>query len=330
MESPPSEVEPVQQEPEQRPVVADRSVEDIARNWHIMGSGSMEQSTRPEEGRLRFTITDDDIGIANAMRWMLEAGDPGVKFVGHAKHGAAGVALAGDIKPDVALMDIHMDGIDAFRAAQEIREQAEKSGHDIRVLFWTGFPKDIYLDRCIQADGANAAGMLSKHTAPPEEIVTAMKYVHKNKDERYFSPELATRLAEHDSAGDSGINDRVSKLANLTERELIVLKQLSTGKTNREIADSLDLGLRSIEKAVSDLKKALDIPTTNELLIFAANEGIVYPEISQVPHEEEHSVVSASSQVGANRSTPGGNGEQPVLAESAAPAETAPMSMSGV
>lgn len=78
-----------------------------------------------------------------------------------------------------------------------------------------------------------------------------------------------------------------SRLALLTERELIVLRQLSAGKTNREIADSLDLGLRSIEKCVSDLKRALDIPTTNELLIFAANEGIVFPEINAEPAEEE-------------------------------------------
>jgi DNA-binding NarL/FixJ family response regulator len=65
----------------------------------------------------------------------------------------------------------------------------------------------------------------------------------------------------------------------LTHREIDVLRQLALGKNNKEIADSLAISLRSVEKEVADLKEKLQLGTINELLIFAANEGLIYPEL---------------------------------------------------
>lgn len=238
-------------------------------------SGGRENyDNTPDSKKPSVVMVDDDIAIMRCVAQCLER-EAGLRVVGFARHAQAGVALALDKKPDVVLMDVHMPGADAFWACREIVRQTKG---EVKVLFYTGFPRDHYLDRCIASGGS---GMLSKHTEALEDIGMAVRHVVRGN--KYYSPELSKRLVEIEGEAPR------SRLSTLNQRELEVLRGLAIGKTNREIADQLDLGLRSVEKCVSDIKLRLDLDTTNELLVFAANEGIVFAELTgksrRVPEE---------------------------------------------
>lgn len=216
------------------------------------------------EKKPRVLVVDDDVAIMQCVGAFLEHHEQ-MEVVGYASHAQAGIAAAADLQPDVVLLDIHMHGHDAFWACRQIVDQSRGR---VRVLFYTGFPRDQYLDRCI---AAGASGMVSKHSESIHNVGIAMRYVLSGNT--YFSPELAKRLTENDAATPR------SRLATLTHREIEVLRQLSEGRSNREIAQSLDISLRSVEKEVSDLKEKVQMSTINELLMFAANEGLIYPEL---------------------------------------------------
>jgi DNA-binding NarL/FixJ family response regulator len=214
--------------------------------------------------RHTILIVDDDAGIMQCVGAFLERHEM-LEVVGYASHAQAGVVMAVEKRPDVVLHDIHMLGADPFWSCQEIIKQTK--GYT-KVLFYTGFPRDQYLDRCI---ASGASGMVSKHSETILNLGLAIRYVLKGNS--YYSPELARRLVELENGSPQ------SRLSTLTHREIDVLRQLASGKNNREIAESLDISLRSVEKEVADLKEKLDLKTINELLIFAANEGIIYPEL---------------------------------------------------
>jgi DNA-binding NarL/FixJ family response regulator len=214
--------------------------------------------------RSTILFVDDDAGIMQCVGAFLERHEM-LEVVGYASHAQAGVAMAVEKRPDVVLHDIHMLGADPFWSCQEIVKQTNDR---TKVLFYTGFPRDQYLDRCI---AAGASGMVSKHSETILNLGLAIRYVLKGNT--YYSPELARRLIELESGAPH------SRLSTLTHREVDVLRQLACGKINREIADALDISLRSVEKEVADLKEKLELKTINELLIFAANEGIIYPEL---------------------------------------------------
>ncbi len=218
--------------------------------------------------RSTILIVDDDAGIMQCVGAYLERHEM-LDVVGYASHAQAGVAMALEKRPDLVLHDVHMLGADPFWACSQIVKQTEDR---TKVLFYTGFPRDQYLDRCI---AAGASGMVSKHSETILNLGVAIRYVLKGNS--YFSPELARRLLEIQN----GVPQ--SRLSTLTHREIDVLRQLAGGKNNREIAEGMEISLRSVEKEVADLKAKLELRTINELLIFAANEGLIYPELVLQP-----------------------------------------------
>lgn len=209
-------------------------------------------------------FVDDDLGIMQCVGMFLEQHEQ-LQVLDYCTHAQAGVAAALEHKPDVVLLDVHMPGADAFWACRQI---VDRSHDRTKVLFYTSFPRDQYLDRCI---AAGASGMVSKHTETIRGLALAIRYVLKGGS--YYSPELAKRLCELESGAPR------TRLATLTHREIEVLRHMARGGTSREIAAQLEISTRSVEKEIADLKEKLNLRTTNELLIFAANEGLIFPEL---------------------------------------------------
>lgn len=191
--------------------------------------------------------------------------DEDIEVVGQTGHAQAGVALVCEKRPDVVLMDIHMPGADPFLACREIQTALDGA---CQVLYYTGFPRDQYLDRCI---ASGAAGIVSKHTESIRNVALAIRHVAAGNT--YFSPELANRLIELEAG------HPMSRIATLTHREISVLRELAAGKTQLEIAAALDLSERTVNKEVGDLKEKLALRSLNELLIFSVNEGLSHPEL---------------------------------------------------
>ena len=212
----------------------------------------------------KIIIVDDDFAIMRCVSMVLEK-EENISIVGQTMHAQAGVAMARCTKPDLALMDIHMPGADPFIACSEIVHESQQR---TRVLFYTAFPKDQYLDRAI---ASGASGIVSKHTESIQNLGLAVRHVLNGKD--YFSPELARRLVELREGAPQ------SRLSTLTHREIEVLRGVAHGKTQLQIAHDLDISERTIQMEVAHLKDKLDVATTSELLHFAVNEGIIFPEL---------------------------------------------------
>lgn len=209
-------------------------------------------------------LVDDDQAIIRCVGKVLES-EEHIRVVGQTTHAQAGAAMALDKEPDIVLMDIHMPGADPFVVCNEIVTQS--SGRT-QVLFYSGFPKDKYLDRCI---AAGASGFVSKHTESIQNLGLAIRHVLRGNT--YFSPELASRLVELEEGAPR------SRASTLTHRELAVLRELAHGKTQAEIAEAIELSERTVNKEVGDIKRKLALETVNELLMFAVNEGLVFPEL---------------------------------------------------
>lgn len=220
----------------------------------------------------RVLVVDDDDAIMRAVARVLDS-DESIQIIGQTTHAQAALAMVESLLPDVVLMDIHMHGLDPFLACTQIARTT--NGHS-KVLFYTGFPKDNYLDRCL---AVGAAGIVSKHSESLRNLAFAIRHVAAGNS--YFSPELDKRLTEREDGVPA------SRLATLSEREIGVLRELSLGRTQSEIADALDISERTVNKTVGDLKTKIDVQTINEMLIFAVNEGLVHPELLFVERHDK-------------------------------------------
>ncbi|MBI1248409.1 response regulator [bacterium] len=217
-------------------------------------------------------VVDDDHAIMRAVATVLGS-DESIQIIGQTTHAQAGLAMAASLRPDVVLMDIHMHGLDPFLACKEITQSTD--GHT-RILFYTGFPRDNYLDRCL---AVGAAGIVSKHSESLRNLAFAIRHVAAGN--MYFSPELDKRLVQLEDGAPG------SRLATLSDREVGVLRELSLGRTQSEIAEALDISERTVNKTVGDLKIKLEVQTINEMLIFAVNEGLVHPELQFVARPDQ-------------------------------------------
>lgn len=215
----------------------------------------------------RIVIVDDHVSIMRCVgAYLSETG--GMEVVGYASHAQGGVALATEAQPDLVLSDIRMHGADPFDACQELTAAANGA---TKVLFYTGYPRDQFVDRCMDVGGF---GIVTKHAEPLESVALAIRHVLRGRT--YFSPDLAKRIVDLNAGKPRSLGSMLS------ERERSVLKGLSLGKTNHDIAKELNLSLRSVEKEVSQLKRKLNQSSTAGLIMYAANEGIAFPELQSI------------------------------------------------
>ena len=212
-------------------------------------------------------MVDDDFAIMRCVAMVLQQED-GIRVIGQTTHAQAGVAMAVRVKPDLVLLDIHMPGGDAFEACREI---TSFSTQPAQVLFYTGHPRDQYLDRAI---AAGASGLVSKHSESIQNLALAIRHVLAGNT--YFSPELAKRLVELKEGAPQ------SRVSTLSHRQLEVLRSIARGMTQPAVAEALDVSERTVHNEVKEIKKKLELGSTNELLIFAVTEGLVFPELLSI------------------------------------------------
>ncbi|QDU98317.1 response regulator [Lignipirellula cremea] len=212
----------------------------------------------------RVVIVDDDIDIMRCVGACLEKSES-IQVIDYASHAQSGLAMAVALRPDVVIHDIHMPGADAFWACRQI---IDRTDGEVKVLFYTGFPSDHYVDLAMEA---GAAGVVSKHSETLHGLAFAVRHVLTG--DRYFSPELESRLVELESG------QAKTRRSMLSRREIQVLKLMAEGQGNRQVSETLKLSLRLIEKIIAEMKKKLTLNSTNELLVYATREGLLQAEL---------------------------------------------------
>lgn len=217
---------------------------------------------------IRVLIADDHPVVRKGLQSCLAKQDR-VKIVGEASDGDEALQKAMELSPDVVLMDISMPRMSGLAATEVLREQAP----NIKVLVLSVHNNKDYIFRIIQA---GAHGYVSKE-ASPEELSEAIECVHAG--ETFFSPEIAQAALSH-LVQNGG---KKEPFAQLTDREREVLVLIAEGQSNKEIANKLGIGVRTIETHRERIMRRLDIHSVAGLTKFAIANGLVSLEGGATP-----------------------------------------------
>lgn len=223
---------------------------------------SIRKSPLPVLSTIRILLADDHALVLAAMRLLLERLD-GVQVVAEAYNGRDAVALAKTQRPDLVVMDISMRELNGIEATAQIKSDSPST----RILILSSHTTEDYLHRALKA---GASGYLVKDSIP-QELGTAIKAVMRG--DSYLSPTVSKHLVSGFVRGGAG--QRESSLDSLTPRQREILQLIAEGKSTKEIAYALDLGIKTVETHRSALMERLDIHDVAGLAIFAVRHGLV-------------------------------------------------------
>jgi DNA-binding NarL/FixJ family response regulator len=218
------------------------------------------------DSMIRVLLVDDDPLVRSALALML-GGQSDIDVVGEAPNGQVGVALVGELDPDVVLMDIRMPVMDGLEATQVLHQQPSPPA----VVVLTTFDAD---DHVVRAVAAGADGFLLKDT-PPSDIVHAIRTVAAG--DAMLSPSatrsIVSRLRSSTSSDRS--TAAADRLTVLTERELEVAVCVGRGLSNSEIASELYLSVPTVKSHVSRLLTKLDSTNRVQVAMIVHDAGLV-------------------------------------------------------
>jgi DNA-binding NarL/FixJ family response regulator len=211
---------------------------------------------------IRVLVADDHAIVRTGIRHVLET-EPGFTVVGEASNGTEALALALELVPDVAVLDISMPGVSGLQVAAELRQRCPET----RILVLSMHDNTEYVLESIRA---GVHGYLLKDSAAAE-LGSAIRAVRRG--ESFFSPPVARQLGAV-VRGELG-GDPPNALAALTSRERQVLIGVAGGRTNKEIAQELGISHRTVESHRESLMRKLDVYTVAGLTKIALEEGLI-------------------------------------------------------
>jgi len=212
---------------------------------------------------IRVLLADDQTLVRSGFRMILRA-ETDIEVVGEAANGGEAVALSRELKPDVVLMDVRMPNLDGIEATRQIIDGTKETP---RVLVLTTFDLDEYVYEALRA---GASGFLLKD-APEEQLVSGIRIVAGGGS--LFAPAVTRRLIER-FAGAAPPKPPPA-LAALTPRELEVLRLLSRGLSNEEIAGELVVSEHTAKTHVAHILNKLDLRDRVQAVVLAYESGIV-------------------------------------------------------
>jgi DNA-binding NarL/FixJ family response regulator len=216
---------------------------------------------------IRVLLADDQELVRSGFRLILELAD-GIEVVGEAADGREAVRLAKELQPDVVLMDARMPELDGIEAIRRLRQ----AGVEAHVLVLTTFDLDEYVYAAMRA---GASGFLLKD-APREQLVTAVRTVARG--EALLAPTVTKRLIEQ-FVDRPAPEEAMPSLADLSVRELEVLRLLARGLSNAEIADGLIIGEATVKTHVARILRKLGVRDRLQAVVIAYETGIIQPRV---------------------------------------------------
>lgn len=211
------------------------------------------------------TLLADDHGLMRAgLRSLLEQME-GVEVAGEAADGHEALRLISELKPDVAFLDISMPGLNGLEVAARVSRENTRT----RVIILSMHVDDEYVRRALLA---GAAGYLLKNS-DPSELEMALRAVARG--ESWLAPEVSSRVLAYARGDKSGASE---PLELLTPRQREVLQLIAEGLSSKEIAQRLNLGVKTVETHRTELMERLDIHGVAGLVRYAIRVGIVHPE----------------------------------------------------
>jgi DNA-binding NarL/FixJ family response regulator len=213
----------------------------------------------------RVLLVDDQPLVRAGLRMILGPPD-GFEVVGECGDGAEVPGAVARLGPDVVVMDIRMKGVDGAEATRRLRARPDAPP----VLVLTTFDDDEALSGALRA---GAAGFLLKD-APAEELIRAVRLVAEGG--AYLDPAVTGRVLAAYRATAPPADP--ARLADLTPRELDVLRLIGRGATNEEIGERLAIGEATVKTHVGRIFDKLGLRDRAAAIVFAFDHGLVRPE----------------------------------------------------
>ncbi len=214
---------------------------------------------------IRTMLADDQAMVRSGLRMILES-ESDITVVAEAENGVEAVRLAARERPDVVLMDVrmpHMDGLEATRSVTAANK-------DTRVIVLTTFDLDDYVYEALRG---GASGFLLKD-APADDLIAAVRIVAEGG--ALLAPSITKRLIAEFAERPRGV-EATAELAALTDRETEVLRLVSRGMSNAEIAEALYVSETTVKTHVSHVLTKLDLRDRVQAVVFAYESGLAIP-----------------------------------------------------
>jgi len=214
----------------------------------------------------------DDHDIVRAGLKMLFQAEKDIEIVGEASNGEAALEQLKKVRPDVVLMDVVMDDMNGIEATRRIKMLYP----DVAVLGLTMHEDQQYFFKMLQA---GASGYVPKRAAP-DDLVNAVHAVYDG--EVFLYPSLAKYLVEDflqrqtfsDKKRPTKI-DVPERCPDLTPRECEILLKIADGNTNREIANSLNISVKTVDRHRENIMRKLELHSRVDLVKFAISKGLI-------------------------------------------------------
>jgi DNA-binding NarL/FixJ family response regulator len=212
---------------------------------------------------IRVLLADDHPVYRDGLAALLASVD-GLEVVATAEDGAAAVALATELQPDVVVMDVQMPGLDGIEATRRLTAASPHIG----VVMLTMAEEDATLFSAMQA---GARGYLLKG-ANQAEITRAVTAVARG--EAIFGPAIARRIADFFAAGPAVGSAAEQAFPQLTAREREILELVAAGRSNAQIASTLFLSPKTVRNNVSNIFAKLHVADRAEAIVRAREAGL--------------------------------------------------------
>jgi DNA-binding NarL/FixJ family response regulator len=211
--------------------------------------------------KIRILLAEDHIIVREGTRELLQR-EPDIEVVGEASDGEESVRLAEKLKPDVVIMDISMPKLNGIEATKQIKSIVPTTA----VLILTAYDNEQYIMALLEA---GAAGYLLKNVRG-NQLVDAVRAVHSG--ESVLQPS-ATRQIINRLTSKEGWQEEASVFNPLTEREQEILRLTAKGVSNKDIADSLCLSIRTVQSHLSNIFKKLAVGSRTEAILHGLRRG---------------------------------------------------------
>jgi DNA-binding NarL/FixJ family response regulator len=223
----------------------------------------MRADTRQDQEPINVVLVDDHELFRGGLRDILE--DQGVNVVGEADNGERGAELVAELAPDVAVMDLNMPGVGGVEATRRIAAQTPTTS--VMVLTISSDDETV-----MQAMMAGASGYLLKD-ASVEELVAGIRAAAAG--ESSISPRIASKLLVWLREGHAEQRTPEVARADLSDREIEVLRLLAAGKGNAAIAEELFISPKTVKNHIASILVKLQIENRIQAAIYAVKAGLV-------------------------------------------------------
>ena len=228
-------------------------------------SSSPSQEAPPEKALddVRVLVVDDHDLFRTGLKTLLE--EQGVKVVGEAANGQTAIRMVGELAPDVVVMDLNMPGLTGVETTRKLAGIAPLTR--VVVLTISADDEDV-----MDAVMAGACGYLLKDSSI-QELIMGIRAAAGG--ESLISPQIAAKVLRRLRAQSSSVDAAETIRAELSDREIEVLKLIANGKDNAQIASELFISPKTVKNHISNILMKLQIDNRIQAAVYAVRSGIV-------------------------------------------------------